>query len=402
VHPSTDSDPSDAAEELSRRLRARKPEIEAAILARVYSVADPSETNDSAYVQGLRAAVGTAIDYGFVAIERGEEQAPPVPSELLAQARLSARSGVSLDTVLRRYVAGYSLLGDFLIQEAQGGALFDGATLQQMMAGLSALLDRLVAAVSDEYVRVAGGAGGSTEQRRASHVRRLLAGEFLDATELAYDFAGHHLGLLASGSGAAEAVRGLAAALDRNLLSIRSETSTSWAWLGSTRSTDPEEVMEFAQRSWSPEHRLAIGEPAEGMEGWRLTHRQAKAALSIALKGTAPVVRYAGVALIASISQDELLVRSLRQLYLQPLEQERDGGKVLRCTLRAYFAAERNVSSAAAALGVDRKTVNNRLRSVEQLVNKSLSSCAFEFEAALKLSELTATWGGSCPPVFPH
>jgi hypothetical protein len=37
---------------------------------------------------------------------------------LLVQARLAARSDVSLDIVLRRYFAGYSLLGDFLVGEA--------------------------------------------------------------------------------------------------------------------------------------------------------------------------------------------------------------------------------------------------------------------------------------------
>ena len=49
----------------------------------------------------------------------GARREAPVPVALLAQARLAARVGVSLDAVLRRYFAGYTLLGDFLIEEAR-------------------------------------------------------------------------------------------------------------------------------------------------------------------------------------------------------------------------------------------------------------------------------------------
>jgi hypothetical protein len=388
VPPLPDPDLPGAATELSRRLRARKAELEREILTSVYSVADPAEANDSAYVQGLREAVGIAIDYALQAIERGGgEQAPSVPPELLAQARLAARAEVSLDTVLRRYFAGFALFGDFLIQEAQDGP-FAGATLQQLMAGLSAVLDRLVAAVSDEHARAGGGASGSIEERKASHVRRLLAGEFLDASELAYDFEAHHLGLVAYGPGSIQTLKDLASTLDRRLLSVAAREGAQWGWLGSTKPTDLEELKEFSVRNLPSELRLAIGEPSQGMEGWRLTHRQARAALPIAIKGSDRVVRYADVALLASISQDELLVRSLKQLYLEPLAEERDGGEALRCTLRAYFAAERNVSSAAAALGVKRHTVTNRLRVAEGLLGRSLTACGDELVKALQLEKL--------------
>jgi hypothetical protein len=286
-----------------------------------------------------------------------------------------------------------------MIEEAQDGGLFDGPTVQRMMAGLSAILDRLVAAVSDEYSRTAPGASGSPGERRASHVKRLLAGEFLDASELAYDFDAHHLGLVATGPQAEELVCELASSLDRRLLSITIKEKTQWAWLGSNRSTDPEELKAVAAKGLE-ETWVAIGEPAQGMEGWRLTHRQAKAALPIAMQGRERAVRYADVALLASILQDELLMRSLRQLYLEPLEAERDGGEVLRRTLRAYFEAERNVSSAAAALGVTRKTVTNRLGAVEERLGRSLGSCSGELDAALRLD----AWGDlvSVPSIAPY
>ena len=98
-------------------------------------------------------------------------------------------------------------------------------------------------------------------------------------------------------------------------------------------------------------------------------------------------MRYSGVALLASALQDELLRAALRDLYLAPLEAERDGGAALRQTLRAYFAAERNVSSAAEMLGVNRNTVASRLRVIETTLGRSLGTCATELEVALRLEE---------------
>jgi DNA-binding PucR family transcriptional regulator len=60
----------------------------------------------------------------------------------------------------------------------------------------------------------------------------------------------------------------------------------------------------------------------------------------------------------------------------------------LRQTLRAYFECERNITSAAAALAVDRGTVANRLRVVEEQVGRSLNDCAVDLQLALGLDEL--------------
>src|SRR4029077_6656331 len=116
-------------------------------------------------------------------------------------------------------------------------------------------------------------------------------------------------------------------------------------------------------------------------------HRQAKAALPVAERRGQVIVRYADVALLASMLRDDLLATSLRQLYLEPLARAKDGGKVARETLRAYFATERNISSTAAVLGVDRRTVTNRIRAAEDLFGRPLGDFATELETALLLDE---------------
>lgn len=132
-------------------LHERRGEIEEAILSRAYGVSDPGETADPEYVRGLRAAVAAAIDYGLAGVERGERNPPTIPAVLLAQARVAARNGVGLDTVLRRYFAGYILLGDALIEEVETGGLLSGDDLKRLLRAQAPLFDRLLAAVSKAH-----------------------------------------------------------------------------------------------------------------------------------------------------------------------------------------------------------------------------------------------------------
>jgi hypothetical protein len=364
------------------------------MLARVHAVADPSEVEDPEYTVGLREAVKAAIDYGIAGIESEGLEHTPIPDRLLTQARAAARNGVSLDTVLRRYSAGYALLDEHLIHVATEGML-SGEELTASLRSLSAVFHRLLAAISEEYAREGECRPRSAASRRADQVEKLLAGESVDPSELNYRLDIWHLAAIVLGPGAAGAMRDLAAALDRNLLLVNPEGEVAWAWLGGRSRLSPREVLRLAGRVLPPEVSLALGEPGEGVEGWRLAHRQAKAAIAIARRGPERLVRYADVALLASALRDDVLANSLREIYLAPLEEGRDEGTALRRTLEAYFNAGRNTSSAAAALGVSRKTVNVRLRSAGEKIGQPVDRCAAEMEIALKLRALARNGPGS-------
>lgn len=377
--------------ELHERLEARLPEIEQTILTRARSLADPEETDDPVYAEGLQAAISAGLRYGLSGIDVPSALVEPIPPELVYQARLAARSGISLETVLRRYFAGYTLLGDFVIQEAKSGA-FEPEEFQRLLRTQAELFDRLIVVVSEAYREEAERRLPSTEQRKAQCVERLLASELADASELNYELEGWHLGVVATGADAEQAIRRLAGPFDRRLLIVLREGELVWAWLGGRQAFESEEIGRIASSTW-PEHlHVAIGEPAKGLAGWRLSHRQAVAALPLTLKDhQTSLVRYGEVALLASMLRDEVLVSSLRELYLVPLESERDGGETLRRTLRAYFVAECNVSSTAAALKVTRQTVANRLSTAEERIGRPLNVFAMEMSAALQLQGLDAT-----------
>lgn len=376
-------------------LRDRRDEIEQETLTRLHAISDPALAPDPSYAESLRAAVSTAIDFGMVALERGEDSAPPIPTSLLAQARIAARNGFSLDTVLRRYFAGYALLGDHLIEAADQLGLH-GPVLQRLLRSHAALLDYLLASISHEYSQEQKSRSTAMAPRLGRKIKRLIDGELLDvpglSADLGYEFEVNHVALVAIGHQAATAVvYSLARALNCRHLVIPCEEDTVWAWLGSHRKLDSEEVKSLVDRE-SPI--LTIGEPGKGLLGWRLTHQQAKAALPIAMYGGRRPTRYAEVALLASMLKDDLLVRSLRSLYIVPLENTRDSGETARRTLCAYFAADRNISSTAAAMGMSRNAIANRLRTIEEILGVPLAARSLDLEAALRLDALgSGTYG---------
>jgi hypothetical protein len=373
--------------ELVKRLRARRSEILDAIFARVRALSEPAHGGEQAeYIAGLRMTVVEALDYVVTSIEQGQEGSGPIPSAAAAQARRGARSGVSLDTVLRRYAAGDRQLVEFIMD---AGRDFPTEKLRHLLRSHGLQVDRFMAAVATEYMDELERAARSPEQRLAESVERLLVGEPVDTTKLGYGLGGYwHLGIIAVGPGAARVVRGLADTVDCQLLSIARGEQTVWVWLGGRRRPAVADIERFLSTEESGEVSLAVGEPARGLDGWRLTHKQAQAALWVALRRPRPLTRYADNLLLAAALRDDVLARSLYEIYFLPLYSRRDGGTVLCETLRAYFAAGRNAATAAAALGVDRHTVQRRLRKIEERLGRLLHTCYSELEVALRLQEL--------------
>ncbi|HEV3047042.1 MAG TPA: helix-turn-helix domain-containing protein [Solirubrobacteraceae bacterium] len=384
-----------------RRLRARQGELVQEIFVRVRAGALAGAGDDDAgYVAGLRATVVAAVDHVLEQIERGGDWAGAVPAVACEQARRAARAGVSLDTVLRRYLVGHTLFEQFIMDEADRSGLADErevlrAALRVQAALLDGMLERVTVEYGDELARI----GRSPEQRRSEHVRRLLEGGTVELAGFDYELEDRwHLGVIAVGAAAAQAVQGLAVSTGRRLLRVAQGGESVWAWLGGRERVAEVEIERASADVVAGDGTVvAVGEWAWGVEGWRLTHRQARAALVVALRrrgsGAGALTRYADVALLASALNDELLGRALIDVYVAPLEDSRYSGAVLRETLRAYLAAGRSVSSAAAALGVTRSTVESRLRAAEQSLGRLLPACQAELEVALHLEELGESAG---------
>jgi len=372
--------------ELVVRLRARSAEIEDMIFNRVRQLTEPAEGNDPEYRAGLRATVAEAVDYALLGIEHGEEWEGSIPEAAAAQARRAARSGVKLDTVLRRYAAGDRLVGEFILDEA---SQLPNEAMRQLLRSQGPHVDRMMAGVSAIYMEELEQMRRSPAQRVAERVKRLLDGNApLDAAGLDYELDAWHLGLVISGTRPDVAARTLAAGLSRQPLVVPRGQDSAWAWLGGQRRLQVDDVERYLAAGVLGDVKLAVGEPRRGLEGWRLTHHEARAAHQVMMRRPQPLTRASDVVLLAAVLRDELLAKSLRQTYLAPLDDQGDAGVGLRETLRAYIDAGFNAATAAAALGVDRHTVQRRLRKAEEALGRLLHTCHAELEVALVIEEL--------------
>lgn len=166
------------------RLRARRDELVQEIFARVSGDAFGSAgAGDAEYVAGLRAAVAATVEYALQRIELGDGSPPtrPIPAVAIEQARRAARAGVSLDTVLRRYVLGSTLLGECIMEEADRDQHWTQPThrgaLREALRAQAAALDRLIAEVSRAYSEELERAGqavpaGGDRTARREHTSR--------------------------------------------------------------------------------------------------------------------------------------------------------------------------------------------------------------------------------------
>ncbi|HEY3828450.1 MAG TPA: helix-turn-helix domain-containing protein [Solirubrobacteraceae bacterium] len=388
-------------------------------------------------IAGSEAAVGPEEAAGSAAA------VALVPEAALVQARRAARSAVSLEGVLQRYFVGHALLWDHVMREAERVGC-GGASLREISRAQSGQLQRLTSAIAHTYTRERERVTRSREQRLADTVRALLtadttpagdgpsaaatAGALALVRERGYELEREHVAAIIWGPPLHEAsalLGELAGDLSQRPLVVRAGVGTTWAWLGSTRrgaidmatlaraaralvhhhghpGSDPTDTPPAASALGSTNGAglcIALGEPAWGFEGWRATHRQARAALAVAVQQPGrTVTRYTDVALLANAIKDPLLASALIETYIDPLDgapPKTAGGSAraaatgaLRQTLSAYLQAGRNVASTAAALNVSRRTVEYRLHTIEDRLGRSLHPCPPELQIALQLAEL--------------
>lgn len=293
-----------------------------------------------------------------------------------------------LDRVLRGLTLVTTTIGEFVAEKL--GELERPEEAVRYMANLRGLNDdRLMAAFAAEYEKELQRLAGDPSRRLGERIASLLEGGLGDFADLDYRLKDWHLGLIAMGPRAELDCRRLAEKIGCQLLTLPRPDDVTWAWLGA-----PDQIsftkLERAAATCSDPLAIATGEPRRGLDGWRLTHREARAAMTVAMLAGSRLTRYSDVPMLASCLTNEVATRALLDRYLGPLERRRDG-EVLRGTLRSYLDLECNAASAAAALNVDRHTVQRRLQRIEASVGEPVSARRAEFDVALQLEELTET-----------
>lgn len=128
---------------------------------------------------------------------------------------------------------------------------------------------------------------------------------------------------------------------------------------------------------------VGIGEPGDGVAGFRETHEQAQEALDTALRTDVRLARYGEVALMSGLAAHPGRSRRTMRWYLGALDADTPAMARLRETLRVLLDASLNQREAARRMGVHAHTVGYRLQQIEKLLGCSLAERSVELRTAL-------------------
>ncbi len=347
--------------------------------------------DDPDFVELYRQSYRQHLRVIYAGFENRRDLEEQEPLGLAAEeARRSATYGIRLSDVLRTYWIGQRLIVEEMIgivESTIDDAMLRASVLRTSSRWLFYYNDWVTQRVAETYERERDLVMRDRDRRRRQLVRDLLDGETVEASQLGYELERQHLAVVAWGQEAERAMLTLREATGLSLLAISGTDPTSWGWLGGTEIEDRH--LKAVRECELPEGaQLALGEPGQGIDGFRLGHRQALSAYRIARDTGAAVTAYADVTLLALTLQDAELARDFVSRELGPLTQADERSQLLRETLRAYFAAGENAASAAAVLGVHDRTVLYRLRSIEERIGHPISSRRDEIAVALRLAGL--------------
>jgi hypothetical protein len=310
-----------------------------------------------------------------------------------AGARVGAQAGVPLDVLLRGYRTGHAVQWEALFERAEttiADAEHRRAVLRDASRFLFEYADRLSGFVTEEYTAERDRLLRTREQRRTLLVRELLEGGDAppSADDLDYAIAGRfHLAAIVTGDAAPDLLAQLASESDRALLSVAVVEGTVWAWLGGRRPVDPRELARRLEQAGVPEDtRVAFGTDEAEVDGFRASHRRARAAGRVAADRGMSTTVHDDVALEILMSADEAEAAAFAARELRGIDGEDARSRILRATLRSYFAHGQNAAATASALGVHEQTVAARLRAAEERRGAPVGSRRAELEIALRIA----------------
>jgi hypothetical protein len=373
--------------EVRAALREETDEIVREIIERVKARDKEWLKANGGHSWGLKKTVRAILEHACCVIEGKEEQ--QLHPDVIAHSRALARAAFETHTLLERYTEGKTVFKEHLRNANAAVKVRSQDGYAEAEKSLESAFEDLLREVGREHRAECLRLKRSSAARLLESVKQLLSGELMHPpADLSYDFSATHIGVVGSGVGVENEIKRLAQVLGGQTLLVPASPNQVWAWIGLKLGSSADRLDDALKAEWDDTVHMGIGKPAAGIPGWRRTHRQAEVVLPIGIRGDTPVVRYANVALLATTASDELLQDFLWEDYLVPLASTRDEGETLKATLRAYFSKDRQISSAAKALGIKRHTVRKRLDDVEEMLGRTLDSCAAELELALRCEEL--------------
>jgi DNA-binding PucR family transcriptional regulator len=328
------------------------------------------------------------------------------PAAAVEYARRLAQRGVPIVALIRSYRIGH---GRFLSRcvEVVTAKSTDSDLVAAVLARMTDLsfryIDRISEQVIDTYQHERDRWLLTQSAVQAGRVRAVLRDEpvEVDATEpaLGYRLRQHHLGMVGwvveaqrTGEGLTRLDR-LAGAAAETLgcpgrpLFVPQDETMAWIWLplGARTRIEPEFLAE-AFDNGDDSVRLAVGEPASGVDGFRGSHRQALRTRDLALvaePGTR-VTTFTEVGSVALLCADLAATRAWVRDTLADLALDDEPHARLRETLQMFLSTGASYTATAERMTLHKNSVQYRVRKAEEALRLPIQDRRAELELALR------------------
>lgn len=374
---------------------------------------------DAPILELLRASIAGNLET-LVAMMRYDIAVEDVSSPPAAQeyARRLAQRGISSTALIRAYRLGQQLVLAWSFEEITR----QEDDLQVAYAAAAAFTDLTFGYVDSIAEQVVGEYEAEREKWlanrntvRAAVLKELVTGEPVDVgtaeSALSYRIRQRHLGVLLWSSDPGSAAGGLRG-LERLLLQLGkaigatgqplfypTDRSTAWGWIPLGRSQDepPLAALEAVLVQSETGLYAAIGTPAAGAPGFRITHLEAARAQQVALAAQSRALRLTAftepeVRAAAMLTSDLDAARRLVENALGALALDTEGAERLRDTLRVFLSEKGSYTATAERIHLHKNTVKYRVDKAVEERGRPLDDERLELELAL----IAARWlGGS-------
>ena len=381
------------------------------LLVESYRLELPDLYRDPEAVEAIRASTEASIRTIAEGIEEGSDPRPlELPPETVAYARASARQGLQIGSLLRSYRLGHAAAWDWTVQElaARSRDRDELARASEICAAwIFAYIDQAMILAEELYASERERFARSAAAVRSEMITAILEQGETDAQvaglRLRHELERHHLGICAwldQAPSQADSVELLEAAIlevahvlgHQSVLVHPLGLLDAAGWISSAGAIG---VVALDQTHLDgdtfPGVRLAVGEPAHGISGFRSTHVEALHARRVATLSQRPagsVTRYGLVSLQALACGDIDQVHAFVHRELGPLAADDDTCRRLAATLRVYLDEHASRGRAAKRLGIHENTISYRIRQAEELLGRSVDEDTLNLRVALALASM--------------
>lgn len=403
-----EADITERLSEIAAALAGREAELTAELVGLYERELPHLVHDDEGMVSLLSASVQQNIDTALRIFRHGiDPQRVEAPAAAIEYARRLAQRGTSVVDLIRAYYLGHTAVLDRALDE--GARRIEnpadlGVSMRRALTTAFTFIDRVTRQVVSAYEDERNRWLLNRSAVRAARVRAVLDDDGLDIdtseAALGYRLRGHHVGMIAwypAHSHPHDPLAGLESVAHRFLretgdnrpLFVPHDELCAWVWLPVGRAAMPEyRDLERTLPDSDPDVRLALGDPASGLDGFRRTHRQALRVQSLARAAgdhCARVLTFRELGAVALMSSELPAARMWVEDTLGSLAVDDAAHERLRETLRVFLACGGSYTAAAAQLNMHKNSVQYRVRKAEELLGRALAESRLDIELALRL-----------------